>query len=86
MDALICSTLVQPDLSLAQHLVHDFVEFFQSYQHIPRLRAIRRTEDAGQLELVDDARGTPVPDTHPSLQQRCRSELILNAYLSGLTE
>src|SRR2546429_4344774 len=65
---------------------HDLVQLLQSHQNVSRFRAIRRPKYARQLELIDDTSGTPIPDTHSALQQRCRAELVLNAHLRRLAE
>src|SRR6267378_3556905 len=65
---------------------HQFVEFFQSYQDISRLRSIGGSEDSGELQLIDDSRRPAVSDTHPALQEGCRSKLVLDAYLGRLPE
>src|SRR6266566_1474967 len=62
------------------------VQILESHEHVAGFGAIRRSQDAGQLELIDDSRRATVPDAHAPLQQRSRSQLILNAYLSRLPE
>src|SRR5881628_1453770 len=64
----------------------DLVQLFQSHQHVPRLRSVCGPQDPCELELIDDARGTPVSDAHATLQQGCRAELVLDADLGGLPE
>src|SRR5689334_11330894 len=64
----------------------DAIEVFQSDQHVAGLGAIRRSEYAGEVELIDDARRSAVADLEPALQQRGRSALVLHAHLCGLAE
>src|SRR2546421_826952 len=64
----------------------DVVQFFESHQHVSRFGAVRRPENARQLQLIDNARRATVSNTHPSLQQRRGSELILDANLRRLPE
>src|SRR2546428_3104546 len=64
----------------------ELVQFLQSQQDIARLGPVRWAKNARELQLVDDAGRPPVADAHPALEQRRGSELILDAYLSALTE
>src|SRR6185436_19203710 len=51
-----------------------------------RLGTVRRTENAGLVQLVDDAGGTTIPDPEFSLQERRRPELVLDAGVGRLAE
>src|SRR6188472_2244746 len=62
------------------------VELVEPDQHLARLRPVRRPEDAGVVQLVDDARGTAIADAEPALQQRGRAALVLDADLRRLAE
>src|SRR5207237_5113222 len=64
----------------------DFVEVVEADEHVARLGAVGGPENAGQLELIDDARGAPVADAHAPLQQRRRAELVLDAHFRRLPE
>src|SRR2546425_5183509 len=65
---------------------HDFIQVFETQQNVSRFGAICPPEHARQLELIDDSGCPSVPDAHAPLQQRRRSELILDAHLGGLAE
>src|SRR5712691_1626736 len=62
------------------------IQLLQSDQNIPGFRAVRRTQDSCQLQLVDYPRRSTVPDAHAPLEQRRRAELVLDADLRGLAE
>src|ERR1043166_1226143 len=64
----------------------DAIEFIETAQHVARLGAIRRTEHAGGVQLVDDARRAAVAHLEPSLQQRCRTLLVLHDHLGRFAE
>src|SRR5690606_37232719 len=64
----------------------DQVDRVEPDQHFPRLRPVRRTQDPGGVQLVDDTRCPAVPDPEPSLQERGRALLVLDADLGRLSE
>src|SRR5574341_435766 len=66
----------------ARHIV----QLLETDQHIARFGAVRRPKDARELELIDDTGGPTVANAHAPLQQRRRSELILDADLGRLPE
>src|SRR5688572_3111605 len=64
----------------------DPVQVIQPNKHVPRLRRIRRSQHAGRLQLMDDARRPPVADLEPPLEQRRRSMLRRDEALGRLAE
>lgn len=46
----------------------DVIQLLQPDQNVPGFGAVRRAQDAGELELVDDPRRPPVANAHPTLQ------------------
>src|SRR3954471_8501463 len=64
----------------------DALEIVQSDEHVPGLRAIRRSEHTRGMELVDDARRSSIADLQAALQQRCRSLLMLHHDFGRLAE
>src|SRR5205809_6650534 len=61
----------------------NLIQLLEPHQHIPRLAAVGRSQNARQLELVDDPRRAPVADAHAPLQQGGRSQLVLDADRRG---
>src|SRR5256885_5511092 len=64
----------------------DLVQIVEPNEHVPRLAAVRRPEDPGQLELVDDAGCAAIADAHAPLQQGGGADLVVDAHLGGLAE
>src|SRR6185503_5377288 len=62
------------------------VQLVQPNENLAGLGTVRRTENAGLVQLVDDAGGTTIPDPEFSLQERRRPELVLDAGLGRLAE
>jgi len=63
-----------------------FVQLVEPDQHLARLGAVGGAEDAGDLQLVDDARRPAIPDTEPPLQEGGRAVLVLDARLGRFPE
>src|SRR2546422_8716596 len=64
----------------------DLIQLLQPHEHVPRLAPVRRPQDAGELQLIDDPGGPAVPDAHAALQQRRGAQLVLDADFGGLAE
>src|SRR5262249_20254853 len=64
----------------------DVIELIEADEHVARLRAIRRTENARRMKLIDDTRRATITDLEASLQERRRSLLVLHHDLGGLAE
>src|SRR5690606_37345226 len=70
-----------PFLPRGSAVAADVFDGFHADEHLARPRAVRRPEHTGMVELVDDAGGATVPDPQPSLEQRRRALLELDAGL-----
>src|SRR6185437_10757048 len=64
----------------------DVLQLIEANEHVPWFGTVRRTEHAGRVELIDDARRAPIPDLQPTLKQRCRALLMLDHDFGSVAE
>src|SRR6185312_13005956 len=51
----------------------DAIQVLEAHEDVARLRAVRRAQNAGLVQLVDDPRRAAVAHLEPPLQQRRRA-------------
>lgn len=67
-------------------LRRNLIEVGDVDQHIAGLGAVWGAKDPGEVELIDDARGTAVADAQPPMQKRRAPALVEDADQRGLAE
>src|SRR5687768_3773381 len=64
----------------------DPLQIHQPGEHVARLRSIRRTKDASQMQLVDYPRRAAIAYLEPPLKQRRGAMLVLDHDLRRFAE